>query len=96
MGIFGYTGGHGASISPAAMSRSCKVSTGSRDCRSADMPVQGSPCSATRDGTVAMVSSRGLIDGSSSQPNGVVSHPTDRPQGTAQSVAMGLRQVKVT
>ena len=65
------TGGQGASISPFAISRRDISSNGSNDCGRALYSAHGSPRSATRAGTVAMVSSSGTIVISSSQKIGV-------------------------
>ena len=55
-GILGYTGGHGASCNPAALSRSCSSRMGAKDCGAAIMGAQGSPSWATRPGTFLIVS----------------------------------------
>src|SRR5206468_7341723 len=55
-GCLGYTGGHGASISPLARSRSYIASSGSIDCARSYIPAQGSPSRATRPATTGMVS----------------------------------------
>src|SRR5438105_9766354 len=70
-GIFGYTGGHGASWSPPARSRSDIASKGSIDCGSIGMRPHGSPSASTRAGTVAIVIVSGAIVSSSLQSNGV-------------------------
>ena len=49
-GCFGYTGGHGASSSPLARSRSCISSRGSRDCGAPSIAAHGSPLRPSRPG----------------------------------------------
>src|SRR5438477_11620644 len=68
-GIFGYTGGHAASGSPAAVSRACIASKGSIDCGA--ISAHGSPLKVSRSGTVAMVSTSGWIASSSAHWKGV-------------------------
>src|SRR5262245_19683514 len=66
-GCLGYTGGHGASSSPAAMSRSYSSRRGSSDWGTSLIVAQGS----SRLGAVAIVSSSGSTSGNSSQLSGV-------------------------
>src|SRR5208283_6127381 len=77
-GIFGYCGGHGASCSPAALSRSASASSGSSDWGFAAMSAHGSPRRRTRSGTVRMVSSSGATASTSSHVSGVDTWPPVR------------------
>src|SRR5262249_48000626 len=70
-GIFGYTGGHGASVLPFASPRSYISSSGSIDCGCPGIASHGSPSASTRAGTVAIVRASASIFSSSSHVNGV-------------------------
>ena len=69
--IFLKCGGHGASPSPAALSRSARSSSFSNEPAKSSIASFGSPISAKRFGTVSTVKSSGLQSGTSSQRNGV-------------------------
>src|SRR4051794_36939045 len=77
-GIFGYTGGQGASIIPLARSWADRSSSEERSSAVPAIAAHGSPCTATRAGTVATVSSSGSTVPSSSHANGVDNCPPTR------------------
>ncbi len=100
LGIFGYTGGHGASIRPSRMSRSCSSSSGASGCGSAIAWSHGSPSAATRSGTEASVSSSWSTVSSSSQKKGVETCPpararTDQAPNTVLCGAFWLKSTKM-
>src|SRR6476620_1201481 len=77
-GIFGYTGGQGASASPDARSRSYISRSGASDCGRCSICSHGSPWSATWSGTVRSVSDSGSTSSSCSHANGVDTWPPGR------------------